>query len=817
MKSAVTYADVLLPLALPQRYTYAVSVDLVEMVKVGHRVIVQFGKNKFYSAIVAEIHSRKPPIEPKLIESIADEEPVVLPSQIEFWKWIAQYYLATEGEVMEQALPSGLKLNSETKIILNDSYEGEFDFLDDEAFLIVQMLKAQQELTIPKIQQALEKKSVYKSLKVLLNSGIAATAEDLKVKYKSRTETFVRLNEELNEDEKLKTAFDELSRAPKQAELLIGFLALSKKNKYIKKSDLLETTKCGNAVYNGLVEKGFLIPFKAEVSRLGTFVKDEAANITLSSDQSNAFHQIKNLFVEKQVVLLQGVTGSGKTEIYTKLIEENLAQGKQSLFLLPEIALTAQIINRLKGHFGEVLGVYHSKFNQHERVEIWNKVLKSEYKIIIAARSGIFLPFSNLGLIVVDEEHDSSYKQSDPSPRYHARDCAIYLASKFNAKVLLGSATPSVESTYNSEKGKFGFVKLAKRYEDVALPEISVVTMQRKRNQLPADDLFSDELVAAMNEQLKARKQIILFHNRRGFSNYQLCRTCNHIYKCKNCDVSLTYHKFQHKLICHYCGYQEKVVNHCVSCGVADLDIVGLGTEKIEEIVSELFPNARVSRLDLDSARGKHAHENIIAAFENKEVDILVGTQMVSKGLDFENVNLVGILKADTLLFQVGYKSAERAFQLMTQVSGRAGRKDGKGKVIIQTNQQENFVIECVMDYNFEKMYEQELAERKEFHYPPFVRMIQIKFLDKQILTVEKAALYFTNELRRANICDVLGPTTPFVARVNNYYLKDILIKSNQHTKDLHEAKRSIRKIMDQTISQKEFKSVRFSIDVDPV
>lgn len=817
MKSAVTYADVLLPLALPQRYTYAVPVDLVGIVKVGHRVIVQFGRNKFYSAIVAEIHYRKPAVEPKLIDSIADEEPVVLQSQIDFWKWIAQYYLATEGEVLELALPSGMKMSSETKIVLNDSYEGDFDFLDDQSFQIVQMLKAQNELTIPQIQQGLESKSVYKSIKILLASGIAATAEDLKVKYKSKTETFVRLNEDLAVEENLEKAFDELSRALKQAELLIGFIALSKKNKYIKKSDLLEKTKLGSAVFNGLAEKGFLIPFKAEVSRLGTFIKDEKASIALSDEQTRVLNGIKEQFQEKQVVLLQGVTGSGKTEIYTKLIQETIAAGKQALFLLPEIALTAQIINRLKGHFGETLGVYHSKFSQHERVEIWNKMLLNEYKIIVAARSGIFLPFADLGLIVVDEEHDSSYKQTDPSPRYHARDCAIYLASKFGAKVLLGSATPSLESVYNAEKNKFGFVKLNQRFENIAMPEIDVVTMQRKSNQLPADDLFSDELVAAINQQLKERKQVILFHNRRGFSNYQVCRTCAHVYKCKNCDVSLTYHKFQHKLICHYCGYQEKVVNHCVSCGTADLDIVGMGTEKIEEIVTELFPTARVSRLDLDSARGKHAHENIIAAFENREVDILVGTQMVSKGLDFEHVNLVGVLKADALLFQLGYKSAERAFQLMTQVSGRAGRKDGKGKVIIQTNQKENFVIECVQANDYTKMYEQELEHRREFHYPPFVRMIQIRISDKQILTVEKASLYFANELRRANLFEVLGPSSPFIIRINNFYLKDILIKSNQNIKDLSAAKRTIRAILDQTISQKEFKSVRYSIDVDPV
>lgn len=817
MSSAVTYIDVLLPLALPQRYTYAVPFDMVEFISVGQRVIVQFGKNKYYTAIVCEIHHRKPAIEAKLLDSIADEFPIVTKKQLQFWKWLSDYYVCSEGEVMNAALPSGFKLSSETQIVFNEGYDGDYDSLSNDEFLIVQMLKAQREISISQIQKTLERKQVYKYLKTLFERGIAFTSEDFVPKYKVKTESYLRLSTEWSSDEKLAQLFEELSRAPKQYEVILAYLQLSKKGKLVRKADLVAKSKSDTSVISRLVEKNIFEQVRAEVSRLGSFYADEKAEVNLSEVQQRAVDEIKNEWQEKQAVLLQGVTGSGKTEIYIKLIEEQLQQQKQSLFLLPEIALTAQIINRLKNYFGSVLGVYHSKFNLHERVEIWNKTLNGEYKVIVSARSGIFLPFQNLGLIIVDEEHDSSYKQQEPAPRYNARDCAMMLASDFGAKVILGSATPSIESVWNTEKNKYGLVRLDVRFSEVPMPEIILENMRfpnAKNQDMP---LFSELLLNEIQAQLNEKKQVILFHNRRGFSAYQTCKTCAHIYKCKNCDVSLTYHKFQHKLECHYCGYQEKLQPYCVSCGAHDLVIVGQGTERIEEEIAEKFPTAKVGRLDLDAVRGKHAHENIIASFENREIDILVGTQMVSKGLDFEHVSLVGVVQADSALYFPNFRVNERAFQLLTQVSGRAGRKGKRGKVIIQTANAENPLLQMVVKNEYEAMKIAELQHRQQFHYPPFCRMIQLRISDKNVAHTEAAALFLANKIRKLNGCDVLGPTAPLVSKINNQYLRDVLLKTNHRTQNLSRLKQQIRDIILSLKLEKNLKSVRVAVDVDPI
>lgn len=817
MSSAVTYVDVLLPLALPQRYTYAVPFDLVPFLSVGQRVMVQFGKNKYYTAIVCELHHRKPVIEAKLIESIADEFPIVTEKQLEFWKWLADYYLCTEGEVMNAALPSGFKLSSETNIVFNESYEGDYDSLSNDEFLIVQMLKAQREISISQIQKALEKKQVYKLLKPLFERGIAFTNEDFVPKYKVKTESYIRLSAEWSSDEKLAQLFEELSRAPKQYEVILAYLQLSKNAKLIRKADLLAKSKGDASVVSRLVEKNVFEQVRAEVSRLGSFYADEKAEVVLSEPQQKAFDEIKNRQQEKQVILLQGITGSGKTEIYIKLIEEQLKQKKQSLFLLPEIALTAQIINRLKNYFGSVLGVYHSKFNLHERVEIWNKTLANEYKVIIAARSGIFLPFQNLGLIVVDEEHDTSYKQTEPAPRYNARDCSIVLASYFDAKVILGSATPSIESVFNAEKNKYGLVQLNTRYAEIALPEITLEKMKFPSKNVLELPLFSERLLSGIQTSLNEKKQVILFHNRRGFSAYQMCKTCSHVYSCKHCDVSLTYHKFQNKLTCHYCGYEEKLKPDCVSCGAQDLVIVGQGTEKIEEDIAAHFPDAKVGRLDLDAVRGKHAHEHIIASFENREIDILVGTQMVSKGLDFEHVSLVGVIQADSLLYFPHFRANERAFQVLTQVAGRSGRKGKRGKVIIQTANPENSVLQMVLDNNYELLKATELLHRQQFNFPPFCRLIQLRVSDRDVQIAETAALFLANHIRKLNQCEVSEPTKPLVSKINNQYLRDVLLKTNHKTKNLAQLKRQVRDLVSLMKQDKNLKTVRVSVDVDSV
>ena len=831
MSSLVTYVDVILPLALPRLYTYAVPIDWVEFVKVGQRVIVQFGKNKFYSAIVQRIHNQKPAVDAKLIESIAEEDAIVTETQLKFWKWMSDYYMCTEGEVMNAALPSGLKLSSETKIRYNENYDGDFETLNEEEFLIVQALRAQDTIDISQVQDLLKKRNVYPLLKTLFNLGIAISSEEIIEKFKIKTESHIKLHEDFEDEEKLKLLFDEMGRAPKQVELLLAFTQLERKSKFIKKSELLALSKADASVLKRLVDKKIFLEFKVEVSRLGSFQTAEVESAALSEDQQRALNEINQWFRPEaaittenpetersgvNVVLLHGVTSSGKTNVYIEKIKELLSQDKQVLYLLPEIALTAQIINRLRKVFGNLVGIYHSKFNPNERVEIWNKVLRNEYKILIGARSGLFLPFKDLGLIIVDEEHDNSLKQMDPAPRYNGRDSAIMLARLFDAKVILGTATPAIETYYNTENGKFGLVKMEKRYGGLEMPEIEVANIREQRKRKNMDGNFTEALRSSVNKALNNKEQVILFINRRGFANYQVCKTCNYVYKCKNCDVSLTYHKFQNKLVCHYCGYTEKMNDKCRSCGAIDLDIVGMGTQKIEDEIATAFPSAKISRLDYDSTRNKHGHASVISQFENREVDILVGTQMVTKGLDFDNVSLVGVINADQLINHPGYRSHERAYQLMMQVAGRAGRKNKKGEVIIQSSDPDNPVIQNVVRGDFKRMYETELLERRQFGYPPFTRMIEMELRHKKVLNVEQAALFLANEARKTNLGLVLGPAIPFISKVNNYYIREVLIKSGKKSKDLTPMKHALREILDKMKTIPEFKGVDVSVDVDP-
>lgn len=816
MSTLVTYVDVILPLALPQAYTYAVPVDLVDFVKIGQRIIVQFGKNRYYSAIIKKIHHQKPPVETKLIEGLAEEEAIVTETQLRFWQWMSLYYMCSEGEVMNAALPAGLKISSETVIRFNEYYNGDYEELSQEEFLVVQALRAQHELKVPQVQDLLKKRNVYPILKTLFNQGIAISSEELVERFKPRTETYVKLNDKYNDDAMLEKLFNELSRANKQVELLLAFTQLRHKTKFIRKKDLLELSKCSPAVLNALIKRGVFIEFKMEVSRLGNLQTEEVPDTQLSPEQQEALYALNKQHAKHNTVLLHGVTGSGKTNIYIEKIKEITAEGKQVLYMLPEIALTAQIINRLRKVFGNMVGVYHSKFNQNERVEIWNKTRHGEYKIVVGARSALFLPFVNLGLVIVDEEHDNSLKQIAPAPRYHARDAGIMLAGMFNAKVILGTATPSVETFYNTEKGKFGLVQLHTRYGNLELPEVITVNIKDETRWKRMQGSFSSVLVDEINNALKNKEQVILFLNRRGFANYQTCKTCNYVYKCKNCDVSLTYHKYKNQLECHYCGYFEKVTIKCKNCGAVDLDIVGIGTEKIEDEIAELFPAARISRLDYDATKTKHGHAEVISKFENRETDILVGTQMVTKGLDFDHVSLVGIINADQLIHHPGFRSHEKAFQLLLQVAGRAGRKNKKGKVILQTADPLHPVIQQVLSNNYQAMYAREMLHRRQFHYPPFARMIEIKLQHKKVQTVEQAALYFTNEVRKLNKALVLGPAIPFVSKVNNYYIREALIKSNQLTKDLHDMKTAIQQVLDKMKTIPDFKTVDIMVNVDP-
>lgn len=815
MNDLVTYADVILPLALPRAFTYAIPVELVGFVQQGHRVIVPFKTNKLYTGIVAEIHHRTPEVKPRLIETVADEEPVVTATQLRLWKWVAEYYLCNIGEVMNAALPSGLKLNSETKIYFNDYYEGNFDALSDDEFSIVQALKQKKVISLHDVQDILQKRNVYKLLQNLLNAGIIISKEELSQKYKPRYETFVKLHERYRNQDELSKLFDELQRAPKQVEIILAYIQLSKQTTYIKKSELLKLSNSDSLVLKRLVEKQILVEVKSEISRLGILQNEVVENHNLSEEQLRAFNSIQEIFKDKQTVLLHGVTGSGKTIVYTEAIQQVLKEGKQTLFLLPEIALTAQLINRLLKFFGNQIGVYHSRFNLHERVEIWQKVLRGEYKVLLGARSALFLPFQNLGLVVVDEEHDSSYKQTDPPPRYQARDTAMMLAQMHSAKVILGTATPSIETMFNATRGKFGLVEMKRRFGEAALPNFQLVNMKtaRKRNEVKGN--FSLALLNEITSQLDHQKQTILFLNRRGYSEYQQCTTCDYVYMCKNCDVSLTYHKNLNKLVCHYCGFQTKLDNNCKNCGSPTLEISGKGTEQIEEEIQEYFPDARVGRLDLDALKTKNGLANIIAAFENNEIDILVGTQMVSKGLDFDRVGLVGIIDADRMIYQPGYRSAERAFQLITQVSGRAGRKDNSGKVIIQTSNPSHYIFDFIQKNDFKSLFEAEIAARQQFLYPPFTKIIQITIKSKDLKKLEQASLWLANTLKKKIKAHVLGPAIPFISKINNNYLRELLIKPNRETGSLSAMKHQIKETTIELLPIKEFKGIEISIDVD--
>ncbi len=806
----------ILPLALPQAYTYAVPVELVPFIKIGQRTIVQFGKNRYYSAIIKRVHHQQPPVDAKGIEGLAEEDAIVTETQLRFWQWVSEYYMCTEGEVMNAALPAGLKISSETKIRFNESYEGEYDSLTEEEFAVVQALRAQTELKVPQVQDLLKKRNVYPVLKTLFNLGIAISSEELVERYKPRTESYIKLNEKYSGEDELEKLYDELSRAPKQVELLLAFTQLHHQTKFIRKKELLQRSKSSAAVLSALVKRGVFHEFKMEVSRLGNLQTQEIADTALSAEQKEALHSLNTQFETHHTVLLYGVTGSGKTNVYIEKIKQVIAEEKQVLYLLPEIALTAQIINRVRKVFGKEVGIYHSKFNHNERVEIWNKVLRHEYKIVIGARSALFLPFADLGLVIVDEEHDTSLKQISPAPRYQARDAGIMLAHIFSAKVILGTATPAVETLYNCDHGKFGLVRLEKRYGNIEMPELEVANIKEETKWKRMRGSFTPLLTEEIGTALKNKEQVILFLNRRGFANYQVCKTCGYVYKCKNCDVSLTFHKFRHELVCHYCGYYEKVTTKCKSCGAIDLDIVGMGTEKIEDEMAEFFPAARVSRLDYDAVKTKHGHTEVIAKFENRETDILVGTQMVTKGLDFDHVSLVGIINADQLIHHPGYRSHERAFQLIMQVAGRAGRKNKKGTVIIQTSDPLHPIIQNALHYDYKAMYERELIQRRQFHYPPFSRMMEIKLQHKKIQTVEQAALYLVNETRKLNKGLVLGPAIPFVSKINNQYLREILIKSSKQSKDLSAMKQGLQQVLDKMKSLPELKSVSVSVNVDP-
>lgn len=816
------YVDVIVPLPIASQYTYSVPAELEESVQEGCRVVVSFGQKKFYTAIVTKVHYVAPEnYETKDVEEVLDTSPVILPTQFRFWEWLSTYYLCTLGDVYKAAMPSGMKLESETLVAYNEDFEATVPLPKNEQ-RILDLLNDDKEQCVTQLQKASGLKSILPIIKRLLEKQAIFVKEDLKRNYKPRTEARVRLTEAYSTEHALRELFDNLGRAKKQLSLLMKYIELSgwmgtaSTLKEVSKKDLLDKTGASVSILNSLVEKGVLETYYYEIGRLDKSIKGTLSLNPLNVAQERAFTAIRNSFQEKSVCLLHGVTSSGKTEIYIHLIEEVLRKGQQVLYLLPEIALTTQITERLKRVFGHRLGVYHSKFPDAERVEIWKKQLTDEsYDIILGVRSSIFLPFKRLGLIIVDEEHENTYKQQEPAPRYHARSAAIMLASMYEAKVLLGTATPSVESYFNARKGKYGLVQLKERYKEIRLPHIELVDIKELTRQKRMKGPFSPVLVKEIRSALDRKEQVILFQNRRGFAQMIECRTCGWIPKCKNCDVSLTFHKRLNQLTCHYCGYTQSVAASCPACGGVELLNRGIGTERIEEDIQLTFPDVRVARMDLDTTRSRTAYEKIIADFEQGKTDILIGTQMISKGLDFNHVNVVGILNADTMLNYPDFRSYERAFQLMAQVAGRAGRKDKQGLVILQTKSPELPVISQVLNNDYEQLYEDQLAERQVFRYPPFYRLIYVYLKHRKEDVLEQAAEMAATLLRTGLGNRVLGPDKPPIARIQTLFIKKIMIKV-ELTASMTKVRDYLKGVQRTLSEDARFRSLIVYYDVDP-
>ena len=820
------YAEIIIPLALPKNYTWLVPHHLMEQVRVGCRVEVNLGKNKKYAGIVKRLHKDKPDFfEPKEILNVLDAEPVIYEEQLKLWEWMASYYMCSEGEVMAAALPAHFKLSSETILIFNDEYGEDFSALDHDEYLVAEALLIKKELKLTEVQQVLDSSHVYPVINRLIQKRVCFVWESLKQTYYPKKETYVLLNPQFDNEDELSRLLNEdkkLQRAEKQMELLLSYLHLIKTDGEVTKQGLLKKSNASDAQLKGLVDKNILWLEKRVIDRLKYLPKDITIDFELTPLQEEALEKISQSFSEKPVCLLHGVTSSGKTLIYIRLIEQMIRQGKQVLYMLPEIALTSQIIRRLQVHFGGYIGIYHSKFSQNERVEIWNKVKNGELKIVLGARSSVFLPYQHLGLIICDEEHDSSYKQQDPAPRYNGRDASIYLATLFNsgksstgANVLLGSATPSIESYFNAGTAKYGLVVLMQRFGDFRLPPIEIIDTKKEAQKTKGKVMLSAPLTEAIKMVMERGRQVILFQNRRGYTPYQVCNTCGWIPQCKYCDVSLTFHKFSNKLICHYCGTTYPPLHTCAACGGHNFIQRNFGTEKIEELLLETFPDAKIARMDMDTVRGKNAHDVLIQQFEQKRIDILVGTQMVVKGLDFDNVDLVGILDADGILSFADFRVNERAFQLMEQVSGRAGRKEATGIVMIQTIQPTHPVLQLVQQHDYKRMFDTEIEKRKQFHYPPFTRLIHVTFKHKLKEVVSKAAYEFADGLHTRYGQYFVGPAEPVINRVRNQFLMEMLVKLPRDGKLIAQCKKDMLDQVAVLHQHKSFKSVTVVNNVD--
>ena len=805
-----------MPIPLQKLFTYRITAAEADFIKIGARVAVPFGKSKIYTAIVYEKHFEQPKAyEAKDIYQILDEHPIITELQLKQWQWISTYYMCSLGDVLRASLPKAFLLESETLVLKNDSFQQE-DALNDEEFLIWEALEYQSKLKIQDIGKILDRKGVLSIVNAMLAKEAIEVKEEIYEQYKPKFVKYVQLHQNYHSEAHLQTLLDDLSRAPKQREALLCFFQLKHGSKEpVLVQDIVKKSDTTSAVIKSLVKKEVFEELLVREDRV-SFDTDIRPIHKLNDPQLEALTAIKAVFDEKEVCLLHGVTSSGKTEIYSHLISETLAEGKQVLYLLPEIALTTHIINRLQQFFGDKISVFHSRYSVDERVEVWNNLISNSKKaqIVLGARSSVLLPFSNLGLVIVDEEHETSFKQFEPAPRYHARDTAVMLGHLHGAKVLLGSATPSVETFYNARQSKYGYVKLDTRYGNVLLPEIELVDIKEKHRKKRMTGHFSDRLLELINEALVDKEQVILFQNRRGFSPVVECSTCGVAPQCPNCDVSLTFHKFNNELRCHYCGHQQGLPKTCPACENPTLDTKGFGTEQIEMELKELFPETKVARMDLDTTRGKYGYQKLLRSFHDQEIDILVGTQMLTKGLDFKNVSLVGVLNADNLLNFPDFRAHERTYQLMVQVSGRAGRDQKRGKVAIQSFNPYHQILQQVTVHDYDGMFKDQMNERHQFSYPPLVRLVRIVLKHKDFIKVDTAANWMGKSLVNSFGDQVLGPTSPAIGRIRNKYIKSILIKLPVQI-SLQQSKKQIQRIKDSFMAIPDFRAVQVIVDVD--
>ena len=817
------FADVILPLPLSKYYTYRIPEELQSGIRPGCRVIVPFGRKKYYTAIVVHIHPYAPAdYETKDILTLLDESPILRRPQLKFWEWIAEYYLCSVGDVYKAALPSGLKLESETLISPNPDYEEDEDNrLKDREAALLDTLSRHEKISVQDLEKESGLRNILPIVRTLLDKEAVFVSEQVKTKYRPKTEVYIKMSFDKERRDELRGIFEQLSSVKKQLKLLMAYIDMSGfmqrgELREVSKKELLKRADVTSVVLNGLLAKGILVSYTKEISRIVSMDSAEEAH-HLNEFQKKALEDIISTFHNKDVTLLHGVTSSGKTEVYIHLIQEVLKQNRQVLYLVPEIALTTQLTGRLQKVFGKSLAIYHSKFSDNERVEVWNSLLLDKgIKIILGVRSSIFLPFKDLGLVIVDEEHENTYKQQDPAPRYHARNAAIVLASMHGAKVLLGTATPSIESYYNALQGKFGLVEMNSRYEGMELPEIRIANTQELRRQRQMPGNFSPLLLKLSSEALKRGEQVILFQNRRGFAPMVECKLCAWVPKCKHCDVSLTYHKRYNQLVCHYCSYTYEIPRQCPACGHTSIEIRGFGTERIEEDAEQCFPEYKIARMDLDTTRTRKAYEQIIEDFQQRKSQILIGTQMVTKGLDFDNVSVVGILSADTMMNFPDFRAHERAFQLMAQVAGRAGRKNHKGTVVLQTAHPEYPLIHQIIHHDYQGMYRTQIAEREQFSYPPFFRLIYIylKHRDEQLLN--SLSRTYAACLKQVFGKRILGPDNPPVARIQTLYIRKIILKIENRA-SMPKVKDLLHQVQDEMLKDDRFKSVILYYDVDPM